>query len=152
MRLRAIIVDIDGTIADISHRLHFIEKKRPKEKDWDGFYRACVNDEPISDMIDLIETLRLDNYKLIFVTGRSDRVRKETEEWLGRFFDIGHECIVFMRADGDYRADYIIKKEIYERFIRGDFAVDYVFEDRDQVVQMWRKLGLRTLQVTSGGY
>ena len=79
-------------------------------------------------------------------------MRNETEVWLSHYFSLGKDCILFMRADGDYRADYIIKKEIYERYIRGDFAVDYVFEDRDQVVQMWRKLGLRTLQVTSGGY
>jgi hypothetical protein len=153
MRLKAIIVDIDGTIADISHRLHFLEKKTDKHKDWDGFYRACVDDKPIYDILDLVETVRLSGpYHVLFVTGRSDRVRTETERWLGHYFSLGTECSLFMREDGDYRADYLVKKDIYCEFIRGKYDVEYVFEDRDQVVQMWRKLGLRTLQVANGRF
>lgn len=153
MRRKAIIVDIDGTIADIAHRLHFLEKKKFKDKDWDAFYRACVEDKPIFDMIELVETVRLSGpYHVLFVTGRSDRVRSETEKWLSHFFDLKHECSLFMREDGDYRGDYQVKSDIYDQFIRGDFDVEYVFEDRDQVVKMWRKRGLRVLQVANGRF
>jgi hypothetical protein len=59
---------------------------------------------------------------------------------------------LFMRKSGDYRKDSVVKKEIYERHIKEDFNVEFVLDDRDQVVKMWREQGLVCLQVAEGNF
>lgn len=153
-KIPAIIVDIDGTIADISHRLHFIEWEK---KDWDGFYQHLSDDKPKQEIIDLIKIIyydednRWDNLQLIFVTGRSDKYAAITDTWLRKHFtQFSYE--LFMRIEWDFRQDYEIKKEIYENDIKDKYDVKYVFEDRDQVVNMYRELWLTVLQVANGNF
>lgn len=160
----AYIFDIDGTIADCSHRLHHIQPPaglihfEPGETDWkpdwDTFYSLCVNDKPIDNVCHLLRELQLiSTVDVVFITGRSEKWRNHTVEWLSRrgVWPKTRENL-FMRADGDYRPDYEIKKEIYERHIKDKYNILGVFEDRDQVVQMWRRLGLTCYQVADGSY
>lgn len=148
------IFDIDGTIADCSHRLEHIQKDNP---DWDTFYSLCVNDKPIDDVFHLLRAIAL-NFEIIFITGRSEKWRNHTESWINRYMFLPNVFMpmrtwsLYMRADGDHRPDYEIKKEIYERHIKDNYIVLGVFEDRDQVVKMWRELGLTCYQVADGSY
>jgi hypothetical protein len=71
------LCDIDGTVADISHRLHFIQQK---PSDWRGFFKACPGDTPIKEVIEVIQSLTSYGNNVIMVTGRSDEVRKDTED------------------------------------------------------------------------
>lgn len=144
----AFIFDIDGTIADCSHRLHFIQQETP---DWDTFYSLCGNDKPINNVCNMMRVLQRYS-EIIFVTGRSEKFRNHTVEWLKRQTGSFTDYHLFMRADGDHRPDYEIKKEIYEQHIKDIFNVLGVFEDRDQVVKMWRELGLTCYQVADGSY
>jgi len=73
-----IIFDLDGTLADITHRLHFIQKE---PKDWDGFFAACVADKPIAHTIEIMNIL-MNRDRVEIWTGRSDIVREETIRWL----------------------------------------------------------------------
>ena len=59
---------------------------------------------------------------------------------------------LYMRKDGDYRPDCIVKREIYEQEIKDKYDVVGVFEDRDSCVKMWRALGLTCFQVADGSY
>lgn len=156
------IFDIDGTIADCSHRLHHIQPPaglihfEPGETDWkpdwDTFYSLCVNDKPIDNVCHLLRILQMKPYiEIIFITGRSEKWREHTVEWLKRQGCL-HPVYLLMRADGDHRPDYEIKKEIYDEHIKDKFNVLGVFEDRDQVVQMWRNMGLTCYQVADGKY
>lgn len=144
----AFIFDIDGTIADCSHRLEHIKKDNP---DWDTFYSLCVNDKPIDYVCHLMRVLAR-NFEIVFVTGRSEKFRKHTVEWLKSQFGSFVDYCLFMRPDGDHRPDYELKKEIYKKHIKDNFDVLGVFEDRDQVVKMWRELGLTCYQVADGSY
>ena len=145
----AFIFDIDGTIADCSHRLHFIQQETP---DWDAFYSLCVNDKPIDNVCHLLRIIPSD-VDIIFITGRSEKWRGDTNNWISlRVFGGFRPGLLYMRADGDHRPDYEIKKEIYEKHIKDNFNVLGVFEDRDQVVKMWRELGLTCYQVADGSY
>ncbi len=72
------VFDIDGTLADITHRLHFIQDEK---KDWDSFFAACIDDAPIGHMLDLAWYIGKDHY-VIYVSGRSDAVRDLTRQWL----------------------------------------------------------------------
>ena len=79
--MKCFIFDLDGTLADDSHRAHFIASGT---KDWDAYYAACPDDKPIEHTIQLAHDLHARGYKIVIITGRSETVRRETEDWLIR--------------------------------------------------------------------
>ena len=149
-----IIFDIDGTLADISQRLHFIQGEK---KDWESFYGAMDKDQPIYEMalllrVLLFTTLTDTEYEVVFVTGRPEKYREKTMKWLSNISRIENlNERLFMRKDGDHRQDYVVKREIVEK-LKERGPIRMAFEDRDQVVQMYRSLGIRCLQVVDGDY
>lgn len=148
------IFDLDGTLADASHRMHYI---KDKPKNWTMFFKECVNDTPIHDIIQLYKYLSGLNYKIFIVSGRSDEVRQETEDWLAKYVGPKYYTL-YMRKEGDHRPDWKVKHEILQTKVCGPAwgitirDIKYVFDDRDQVVNMWRANGLRCLQVASGAF
>jgi hypothetical protein len=148
-RYDAIICDLDGTLADITHRRHHIDK-RPR--DWDAFHAGIPLDKPnVNVGIALTAFMNLD-YEIIFVTGRFQKWREETEEWLHKHFPHIAPTFLFMRDDEDFRKDDVVKREIYENEIKPNFDVKLVLDDRDHVVKAWRELGLECWQVADGAY
>jgi hypothetical protein len=101
---KIIICDIDGTIANVQHRLHFIKnpdgtKKSYKDTDWDSFHKECINDEPYEDVIEVVHSLVLGHgngcnvcgaveREVYFFSGRNDSVRSETAQWLEKHVPI----------------------------------------------------------------
>ena len=134
----AVIVDIDGTIAKMKDRSPYD-------------YKQVGEDEPQKDVIDLVNLLHNNGHQIIIVSGRDSSCREETKEWLS-ISGIHKYSELFMREEGDRRKDNIVKYEIFNKFIRDKYCVNYVLDDRNQVVEMWRKLGLRTLQVADGNF
>lgn len=136
---KAIIVDIDGTVADRNGR-HIHD------------YASVRNDMPHEVIIDLIAAYggARPETKILFVTGRPKSCYSDTADWLYDNFLVFDKLI--MRETGDYRKDYIVKKELYEAFIKDQYDVQFVLEDRQQVVDMWRAEGLRVLQVAEGKF
>lgn len=130
-----VVVDIDGTLA------HMGDRRRPY--DW-----AKVGlDEIDAGVAHLVDAIQMMSYaKLFLFSGRDGVCRPETEEWLERH-DIEYDLLV-MREAGDTRKDTIVKREMYEEVIAGNYNVLFVIDDRPQVCRMWRdELGLRVLQV-----
>lgn len=146
---KVVVVDIDGTVANSEHRLHFIKGEK---KAWDAFHDAAGDDEPIDEVIQLVRALSLAGYEIAFVTARVERTRKQTEKWVFNNVLPYYFHKVYMRADGDFRPDYQIKEEILFRELGGPENVLLVLDDRTQVVEMWRRHGIRTLQVAEGNY
>jgi hypothetical protein len=153
--VNAYVVDIDGTIADASHRLHFIDRQRNEPPRWDDFFGACSNDQPITAVIDLLQKLNEGAFLcnpeqdtiFIYLTGRPERIRQQTEQWL-----MFHNCpngALLMRADGDHRPDHEIKPERLKGLM-DKYSILGVFEDRPSVCREWRKMGLTVFQVGSG--
>ena len=135
----AIIVDVDGTLADMRG------VRTPFE--WD----KVSQDKPHQDVIDLVKDLAsLGKYKIIITTGRDGVCEEATRLWLAEHGVPFDEF--FIRKAGDFRKDSIIKSEIYMDHIRPKYDVKFVIDDRDQVVDMWRSLGLRVLQVAPGNF
>lgn len=135
----AIIVDVDGTVA-----LHF--NRSPF--DWS----RVGEDVPNRHVIHIVEAVANTGVDVIFCSGRSDICRSATERWLAENIPGINPAALFMRSDGDYRPDHVIKAEIFERDIRPQYNIVAVFDDRDQVVEMWRSLGLTCLQVAPGNF
>ena len=146
------IVDLDGTICDIQHRLHHIKKETP---DWDAFNKECVNDTPIEGVCDIIRDLIYARNNILFLTGRSKVVLNETNAWIEKHItNKGHNLM--MREVGDHRPDHIVKKELLYKWLdcmQGDKKdVAAIFEDRKTVVDMWREEGFVCLQVAPGDF
>jgi putative acid phosphatase of HAD superfamily subfamily IIIB len=142
------LFDIDGTIADISHRLHHIQKT---PKDWRSFFAACVDDAPIPHIIALLLRLYSSGAHIVLVSGRSDECRNQTRDWL-HLQSIPTICPLYMRAAGDHRPDHVVKSELLDRIFSDGYLPIIVFEDRDQVVQMWRDRGIPCAQVAGGNF
>jgi uncharacterized HAD superfamily protein len=138
-----VIVDIDGTLADCSHRLHYIRGKRKK---WQKFFACAGLDKPRIEVLQMVRQLsQLHNIHL--VTGRPEQYRKETEKWL-RHYRIPYVSL-HMREEGDYRADDIVKQEIFDRHFE-KANIELVIDDRPRVIRMWESKGLKVLDVGDG--
>lgn len=113
--------------------------------DWDAF--DDVVDDHVAEMIDVLK----DNYAIVICSGRKDGSRDVLKKWLADN-DIHYDDL-FMRKQSDNRKDSIIKREIYENEISKKYDVHLVFDDRNQVVDMWRnELGLKVFQVADGEF
>lgn len=144
-----VIFDIDGTLADLTHRLHYIKNGN---RNWKAFNELQHLDAPISQMIVLMQKLYGDSatgdqgYTILCVSGRGEETRAITEKWLYKHGAFPEQ--LYMRPAGDYRKDTIIKKEILDQ-IRIDYPneeISFVVDDRTSVVKMWREQGLICLQ------
>lgn len=144
-----VICDIDGTVADLNHRLHYIQGEK---KDWRTFLSKCNEDTAYQDVYLIAESFcDTTGSDLVFCSGRGNEYRDKTEAWL-KENNMPYEHL-FMRQERDYRPDYLIKEQILDFEILTRFReVLAVFDDRSVVVKMWRKRGLRTLQVAEGEF
>ena len=84
------------------------------------------------------------------MSGRFEKNRPETTRWLASH-KINYIAL-FMRADGDMRKDNVVKREFFDGYIRGKYNVAFILDDRNQVVELWRSLGLTCLQVADGNF
>ena len=132
----AIVVDIDGTIARMDGRGPF---------DW----HRVGEDKPHTDIIYLVNELSRDNL-VILCSGRDNVCRSETLDWLRKHDVPYHE--LYMRPEGSMEKDRVVKERIYKDHIKGKYNVLFVVDDRNQVVDLWRSLGLRCLQVAPGDF
>lgn len=145
-RPAAVLVDIDGTLADVTHRRHFIERT---PKDWDGFFAAADRDPCHIHIATLTQLLR-PAYQIVLVTGRMAKHNAITLPWLGRNWV--HFDHLFTRADGDFRGDDVVKEEILDRDILPIVQPVFAIDDRDRVVKMWRRRGIPCLQCAEGDF
>lgn len=146
-KTEAIIVDLDGTLTDCSHRVHFVEKDK---KDWKSFYDGMGEDQINTWCQRIIESFSRENVSIILITGRPSSYRDLTMEWLSRHnIKFNH---LYMRDAKDFRSDALIKKEFYEEDVKEHYNILFVLDDRKSVVSMWRDLGLTCLQPEWGDF
>lgn len=132
---KAIIVDIDGTLAKMNGRGPF---------EWDRVGEDKVND-PVRLMVNLYPG------KVIIFSGRDGVCRPETFTWLVKNHIRFDE--LFMRPEGNNEKDSIIKRRLFDEHIAGKYEIEFVLDDRNQVVDMWRKdLELTCFQVDYGDF
>lgn len=137
-----VVFDMDGTLADISHRVcHIINK------DYDKAESLIHLDRPNASIVTLARVIAL-TFPIVICTGRPERQRGITEEFLHQHSIPAMD--ILMRKDGDSRRDVLVKEEHIS--ILGHGNILWVFEDRDCVVEMWRGHGITCLQVQKGGY
>lgn len=130
---KAIIVDIDGTLALMVNR---------------GPYdlSLVIEDQANEPVCELVRLFQDKGYIIILLSGREDMAKEDTILWLNEA-NVPYDAL-YMRETGDNRKDSIVKEELYRKYIMPHFNVHYVIDDRPQVVRMWRrKFGFTVLQV-----
>lgn len=133
----AYIFDIDGTLAIMKGRSPY---------EWDRVGEDRLNE----NVAEILDNLHKNGYKIIILTGRDAVCKEATRAWL-EFHEIEYDAFG-CRGAGDSRPDYVVKRELYEQNIKDKFNVMGVFDDRDQVVELWRELGLTCFQVAEGSF
>lgn len=136
---KAIICDLDGTLAIIHNR---------------SPYEASKADEDLLNVpvANIVRNFRDRGYKILFLTGREDKHREPTLRFLHKHLGEAFEFSLTMRKTGDMRKDSIVKREFYDQVVKDKYYVEFILDDRNQVVDMWRGLGLTCLQVNYGDF
>ena len=148
---KAIICDLDGTLA-LKH-------------DGRSWYDASTSDldNPNKPVLALLRFVQEANWhglnteqdcQIIFLSGRQEKDREPTEKFLEKHRL--NRYPLFMRTTDDFRNDIVIKKELYEENVKGNYEILFVLDDRNSekcpVVDMWRELGLACFQVADGNF
>lgn len=144
-----VLFDLDGTLALIDHRRHFVEKPDKVDADWRAFYAACVDDVPNLPVVAAFHAIGIHHERWI-VSGRSDEVKAETEAWLFKN-GIQPERLL-MRSAGDHQPDVKLKRAWILDGTIPSVDVLCVYDDRASVVAMWREEGIPCFQVADGDF
>jgi hypothetical protein len=135
---QAVMVDVDGTVALMCDRSPYDESR-------------VGDDLPNAAVIAAIRAMSAAGHAILFCSGRTEGCREATETWLGAYVGVPYAGL-FMRKVGDQRKDSIVKAELFDRHIRNEWDVVCVFDDRRQVVDAWRSMGLTVFQVAPGDF
>ena len=145
---KVIVFDIDGTLANVDHRRHWVASK---PKNWAAWNAAMDRDtvhEDVKWMLDSFHNRH--DTSIIICSGRGSEHREITEQWLEHYFI--HYDALYMRAVKDNRKDSIVKVELLND-IQRDYGWPFIwFDDRDQVVNAIREQGIRVCQVAPGNF
>lgn len=138
----AILCDLDGTIAHMHDRSPY---PGPEGED------RCGEDTPNEHVIAAVEAMWAAGHEVIFMSGRTEACRAQTEAWLRKRISFDYLAL-YMRAVGDQRKDSQVKLDLFDRYVRKMWDVIAVFDDRDQVIAAWRSIGLTVFQVAPGAF
>lgn len=147
MKEKAVVFDIDGTLADNEHRKHHLDSN-----DWDSFFDAMIGDSLKKPVANLLKMYHHNGYKIILVTGRPDSHEHDTMMWLRTHGILPLIEGMLMREAGNTDPDEDVKKEIFTQKIAPNYNVEVVVDDRQKVVDMWRGIGLTCFQVARGDF
>jgi FMN phosphatase YigB (HAD superfamily) len=152
-----VIFDIDGTLANGEHRQHYVRKEPGVKKNWPRYMELLhldtVHEHVRTMYLHLVNHrsqmegpmghfTEVPTYQIYIVSGRDETYRSQTQEWLHNHGITGYMAL-YMRQAKDYRADDIVKEEIFNaNFADKKDRILCVFDDRPRVIRMWRKLGI----------
>lgn len=130
-----VVFDIDGVVADVRHRLRFVERK---PKDWDSFFAAMDADGPLAEGITMAQEHAAAGHRIVYLTGRNEDYRRLTLGWLARH-GLPEGRLVMRRSD-DRRPARVFKPAALRR-IAADARVVAVVDDDDAVVAVLARDG-----------
>lgn len=156
--IACIIVDVDGTLADPEHRIHLLPGNQTAAASvekvagaaWQAFFAAAHADKLNEEIALLATAMNRMGIVVFLCTGRPEAHRDVTERWLSKH-GVAYRGML-MRADGDFRPDHEVKREMLAVIRDAGYRVLFAVEDRASVTAMWRAEGVRCLQVCEGNY
>lgn len=155
-RKPCVVFDIDGTIADGTHRLHHIkwlgDSPHPAEwrKDWGAYFSLLHLDEVIEPVAFILRAVHKAGAEICYCTGRPAEYIPATQKWLlNQNLPMAG---IYHRAAGDFRDDNIVKPGLWRMIEADGFEIILIFDDRQRVVEAARSLGYHVAQVADGDY
>lgn len=134
-KTKIVLCDIDGTVADITHRENFLKRNEKGRVNWTDFF-SLMHKDTVREHIKAMLYECWPECEVVFLTGRPEDYREETEQWLS---DNGFNYIeLHMRPYGDRRPDYIVKEEIILTEL-SKYDIVIALEDREFVINMLRR-------------
>ena len=161
------IRDRDGTLMNIEHRVKYARKRIPSllsmtpvpnpDYDYEKFESEIVNDTPNVEVFAIAHALKEQGHRIIIASGRKRKWARTTLRMLDKYYVWGDSFLDswdahYFRWDDDNRKDSIVKEEMYEVMLEDGYDPSLVFDDRQQVVDMWRSKGIRVCQVAEGNF
>lgn len=134
----AVIVDVDGTLVDVSSVRHHVAG--PGKRDFDAFHHGSADCPPIAQTLRWVEEMHDNGHHILVVTARMEKWRGLTLSWLARHLTRPHTELV-MRRDGDYRPDYEVKREIHAE-LEDRYHIRAAIDDNPNVLKLWNELGI----------
>ena len=135
------MIDIDGVLADVRHRLHFVQQQ---PKDWGSFFSAARRDPPLTEGIETVRRLS-EAFRIVYLSGRPEHCRKDTLDWFRRH-DLPRGEL-HLRPHGDHRPARLMKVEALDRLSR-EAPVAVLVDDDAEVCAAARKAGYDVLPAT----
>ncbi len=137
---RAVVWDLDGTLADDRARAHFVEVEQGRARDWRSYFDAIDQDPPIAASMEVLRALHAAGLRIVFLTGRPEYTRPKTERWLEANGLTEYDELL-MRPPHDLRPSGFFKVDEIER-LRRRYELVCAFEDRIDVAEALREAGL----------
>ena len=138
MKEKAIVVDLDGTLCDVEHRVHFMQEIPKKSAE---FHSQCVNDPAVEPIAELVRAMHAQGIKVIILTARPVTYATQTKWWL-EATKVPYDQLFMGTVN---RPDREYKRITYFNEIEPYYDVLFVVEDRADVVSMRRKHGVLCL-------
>jgi phosphoglycolate phosphatase-like HAD superfamily hydrolase len=140
MKPRAVVWDLDGTLADDRARAHFVEVEQGRERDWRSYFDAMDQDAPIAASMELLRALRAYGVRIVYLTGRPEFTRPKTERWLQANGLAEYDLLVMRpEAEGRHAGQFKVDEV---RKLRERYELVCAFEDRIDVAEHLRLTGL----------
>lgn len=147
---KVVVCDLDGTLCDLKHRLHYVKVPEGEKKDWKSFFNHIMGDSLRFDILKQVQSALEENKAtLVLVSARPNDYRAFTLDWLENKLGYKFEGILLMRESGDSRPDTEVKSEIYEKYLK-NLNIVKIFDDRPSVIRMWREKGLEVIDCGTG--
>tara|TARA_B100000073_G_scaffold200745_1_gene166183 strand:+ start:615 stop:1079 length:465 start_codon:yes stop_codon:yes gene_type:complete len=154
MKKNTIIFDLDGTLADITTR-RILSTKDNGKMDWDKFFdpKNIVLDKPNTPVIKIAQMFKSQGFNIIIFSGRSKATKDATRNWL-HAFDVPFDLLKMRPTDDHWHfmKDSDLKQFWLDDLFPNKDDIFAVFDDRQQVVDMWRQNGLTCFQVADGDF
>lgn len=137
---KAVVWDLDGTLADDRARAHFVEVEQGRKRDWRSYFDAIDEDPPIAASMEILRALHAQGVRIVFLTGRPEYTRPKTERWLEANGLTDYDLLL-MRPEGEFRPAGDFKVEVIAS-LREGYELVCAFEDRIDVAEALRVAGL----------
>lgn len=137
--MKAVIFDVDGTLADVSSIRHLLDRDKGK-KDFSAFHAASIDVPAHDHVVRMLREFKRDGFAILVVTARKEMWLWHTLLWLDENA-IPHDHL-FMRANKDNRADFLIKRDILNRIRFAGFDVQHAIDDNPNVIALWESEGI----------